>query len=90
MTIDYSRVLGKLAKQRGKQRGFAGLPVSLGEHSSAVGTDVFRDRPFPSAGVVQAGEVELDWERFALLNSRIGTLQVKNLPLRTLRTCLFA
>jgi hypothetical protein len=94
MTIDYSRVLRKLANQRGKERGFTGLPVSLGEHSSPVGTDVFCDRPFPSAGIVQAGEVELDWERFALLNSRIGTLQAKNLPLRTLlhtlRTCLFA
>jgi len=74
MTIDYSRVLGKLANQRGKQRGFAGLPVSLGEHSSAVGTDVFRDHPFPSAGGVQASEVELDWERFVLINSGSGTL----------------
>jgi len=87
-------VLGKLATQRGKQRGFAALPVSLGEHSSAVGADVFRDCPFPSVGLVQAGEVELDWERFALLNPRIGTLQAKNLPLRTvlraLRTGLFA
>jgi hypothetical protein len=94
MTIDYSRVLRKLANQRGEQRGFAGLPVSLGEHSCAVGTDVFRDRPFASPGLVQAGEVELDGERFALLNSRIGTLQAKNLPLRTLlrtlRTRLFA
>jgi hypothetical protein len=86
-------VLGKLATQRRKQRSFAALPVSLGEHSSAVGTDVFRDRALPSAGLVQASEVELDWERFALLNSRIGTLQAKNLPLRTLlrilRTGLF-
>src|ERR1700682_2110253 len=90
ITIGYSRVLRKLANQGGKQRHFAGLPVSLREHSSAVGTDVFRDCPFPSPGLFQAGEVYLDWERVALLDSRIETLQTKNLRLRTAMTGLLA
>jgi len=64
-------VLRKLANQGGKQRHFARLPVSLREHSSAVGTDVFRDCPFSSPGLFQAGQVDLDWERVAFLNSRI-------------------
>src|SRR2546421_492024 len=80
-TIDYSSVLRILANQGRKQRHFARLPVSTGEHSSAVGTDVFRNRPFASPGLFQAGEVDLHWEGIAFLNSRVETLQSKNLPL---------
>jgi len=50
IAIGYSRVLRKLANQGGKQGHFAGPPVSLREHSSAVGTDVFRNCPFPNPG----------------------------------------
>jgi len=46
-----------------------------------VGTDVFCNRPFASSGLFQAGEVDLDWEGVAFLNSRVEALQAKNLPL---------
>ena len=72
-----------LANQERKQRHFPLLPVSTGEHSSAVGTDVFRNRPLASPGLFQAGEVNLDWERVAFLNSRVETLQANNLLPRT-------
>jgi hypothetical protein len=58
--MDDSRMLRKLANQGGKQRHVARLPVSLGEHPSAVGTDVFRDRPFANPRLFQAGEVDLN------------------------------
>src|SRR5260370_30950178 len=90
IAIGYSRVLRKLANQGGKQRHFAGPPVSLREHSSAVGTDVFRNCPFPNPGRFQAGEVDLDRERVALLHSRVETLQTKKLRLRTAMTGLLA
>src|SRR5258707_9027480 len=35
------------------QRYFGGLPASFGEHSSAVGTDVFRDGAFASPRLFQ-------------------------------------
>jgi hypothetical protein len=82
ITIDDSRVRWKLANQGGKQRYFVRPPVSFGEHSSAVGTDVFRDRAFATPRIIQVGEIELNWQRLALLNSRIETLQARNLPLR--------
>jgi hypothetical protein len=90
ITIDDSRVLRKTANQGGKQRYFAGLPVSFGEHPSTVGTDIFRDRAFASPRLFQVGEVELNWQRLALLNSRIGTLQARNLPLRAAIIILLA
>jgi len=89
-TIDYSRVLRILANQGREQRYFAWLPASTGEHSSAVGTDVFRNRPFASPGLFQAGEVDLDWEGVAFLDSRVETLQAKNLPLRIVIASLLA
>src|SRR5260370_40634706 len=78
ITIGYSRVLRKLANQGGKQRHFAGPPVSLREHSSAVGTAVFRDCPFPRPGLFQAGEADLDREGVELLESRIRRLHTTN------------
>jgi len=75
-------VLRKVAHQGGNQRYFVGLPVSFGEHSSAVGTDVFRDGAFANSRLIQVREVDLNWQRLAPLNSRIETLQAKNLPLR--------
>jgi len=80
-TIDYSSVLWILANQGRKQRYFARLPAATGEHSSTVGTDVFCNRPFASSGLFEAGEVDLDWEGVAFLNSRVEALQAKNLPL---------
>src|SRR6266480_1873767 len=68
---------------RGNQRYFAGLPASFGEHSSTVGTDVFRYGVFASPRLFQVREVDLNWQRLAPLNSRIETLQTRNLPLRT-------
>jgi hypothetical protein len=76
-------MLRKLAHQGGNQRYFAGLPASFGEHSSTVGTDVFRYGVFPSPRLFQVREVDLNWQRLAPLNSRIETLQTRNLPLRT-------
>ncbi|PYU37168.1 MAG: hypothetical protein DMG53_28825 [Acidobacteria bacterium] len=76
-------MLRKLAHQGGNQRCFAGLPASFGEHSSTVGTDVFRYGVFASPRLFQVREVDLNWQRLAPLNSRIETLQTKNLPLRT-------
>jgi hypothetical protein len=67
-------VLWILANQGGKKRHFVGLPVSMRKHSSTVGTDVFGDRSFAGPGVFQAGEIDLDWERIALLNSGVETL----------------
>jgi hypothetical protein len=55
-----------------------------------VGTDVFRDRAFASPRLFQVGEVELNWQRLALLNSRIETLQTRNLPLGAGITILLA
>src|SRR5205807_9852616 len=83
ITIDHSRVLRKFAHQGGYQRDFAGLPASFGEHSSTVGTDVFRYGVFASPRLFQVREVDLNWQRLAPLNSRIETLQTRNLPLRT-------
>jgi len=83
ITIDDSRVLRKLAYQGSNQRYFAGLPASFGEHSNTVGTDVFRDGAFASPRLFQVREVDLNWQRLAPLNSRIETLQTRNLPLRT-------
>jgi len=82
ITIDDSRVLRKFAHQGGNQWDFAGLPASFGEHSSTVGTDVFRDRAFASPRLFQVREVDLNWQRLAPLNSGIETLQTRNLPLR--------
>jgi len=48
-----------------------------------VGTDVFRYGAFASPRLFQVREVDLNWQRLAPLNSRIETLQTKNLPLRT-------
>ena len=90
ITIDDSRVLRKTANQGGKQRYFARPPESFGEHSSTVGTDVFRDRAFASLRLFQVSEIELNWHRLALLNSRIGTLQARNLPLRAAIIILLA
>src|SRR5260370_39547188 len=74
IAIGYSRVLRKLANQGGKQRHFAGPPVSLREHSSAVGTDVFRDCPFPSQGLFQDVEIDLDREYVSIVHSRHAEL----------------
>jgi hypothetical protein len=74
ITIDDPRVLRKTANQGGKERYFARPPVSFGEHPSAVWTDIFRDRAFASPWLFQVGEVELNWQRLALLNSRVETL----------------
>jgi hypothetical protein len=87
ITIDDSRVLRKLAHQGGNQRYFAALPASFGEHPSTVGTDVFRDGAFASPRLLQAREVDLNWQRLAPLNSRIEALQTRNLPLRTAMIC---
>src|SRR5438552_7870417 len=83
ITIYNSSVLRKLAHQGGNQRYFAGLPASFGEHSSTVGTDVFRYGVFASPRLFQVREVDLNRQRLAPLNSRIETLQTRNLPLRT-------
>ena len=83
ITIYNSSVLRKLAHQGGNQRYFARLPASFGEHSSTVGTDVFRYGVFASPRLFQVREVDLNWQRLAPLNSRIETLQTRNLPLRT-------
>src|SRR5438067_11482817 len=83
ITIDDSSVLRKLAHQGGNQRYFAALPASFGEQSSTVGTDVFRYSVFASPRLFQVREVDLNWQRLAPLNSRIETLQTRNLPLRT-------
>src|SRR6266478_2695467 len=89
-TIDDSRVLWVLANQGGKQRHITRLPVPAGHHASAVGTDVFRDGPFASPRLFQAGEVDLDGERVAPLNSRVESLQMKNLQVRTAINSLLA
>jgi hypothetical protein len=83
ITIDDSRVLRKLAHQRGNQRYFARLPASFGEHSSTVGTDVFGDGALASPRLFQVRDVDLNWQRLAPLSSRIETLQTRNFPVRT-------
>jgi hypothetical protein len=83
ITIDDSRVLWKLAYQGGNQRYFARVPASFGEHSRTVGTDIFGDGVFASPRLVQVREVDLNLHGLAPLNSRIETLQTRNLSLRT-------
>jgi len=89
-TIDDSRVLWVPANQGGEQRYIARLPVPAGHYASAVGADVFRDGPFASSRLFQAGEVDLDGERVALLDSGVESLQMKNLQVRTAINSLLA
>jgi hypothetical protein len=75
IAIDDSRVLRKLTHQRGNQRYFTELPASFGEHSSTVGTDIFRNSAFANPRLIQVREVDLNWQWLAPLNSRIETFQ---------------
>src|SRR5437764_14284930 len=78
ITIYDSSVLRKLAHQGGNQRYFAVLPASFGEHSSTVGTEVFRYSVFASPTLSLVRLVDLDSQRLAPLHSRSEALQTRN------------
>src|SRR5207244_12556131 len=61
--------------QGGQQWHFAGSPIPLGNHASAVAAYVFGNRPFAIARFVQRRKVDRDWYRIAYFNSRIEDFQ---------------
>ena len=61
----------RLTRLGGNERLFTSLPQPLADRASTAVTDVFRNRLFASAGFSQAGEVDGNWLREALLNSAI-------------------
>jgi hypothetical protein len=71
LAIDHSRGLREFAAQGSKQRFFARLPMPLGNHPSAVGADVTRERPFGNAVPVRCCQVHRELRGQALLDSAV-------------------
>src|SRR5882672_3992893 len=69
-TIDHSSYLRRLPRGRNK-RFFPRPPGPLAGYTRTVGTDIFRERSFPSAGFLQACEVDGNGNRKALLNPAV-------------------
>jgi hypothetical protein len=71
LAINHSRRLREFPYQRSKQRFFAGLPLSLGHHPSAVWTDVTGERSFGSMRFLGCCQVYRDNQGDAFLNSPV-------------------
>jgi hypothetical protein len=71
LAIDHSRRLREFARQRGKQRFFARLPVPLGNHPSAVRADVTREGSLGNTGFLCCCQVYRELRGEALLDPAV-------------------